>query len=610
MMYSESDCRSLESVICAKIKVMLDTIDWVIIGAYLLLSLYIGYRYKDQAGKSLSDFFLGGRNMPWFVAGISMVATTFAADTPLWVTEVIAQHGISGNWLWWNMLIGGMLTTFFFAKLWRRADILTELEFIELRYSGAPARFLRGFKAVYMGLLLNVVIIGWVNYAMMTILQVFFGIPAFDASIPFFDNEIIWYLTGAMLIVVFYSSLAGLKGVAITDTIQFVIAMAGCIIMAIFVVNEPQIGGISGLKDQLPDWRFSFFPVFDGDSSEEGVYSISLASFLTFALVQWWASWYPGAEPGGGGYVAQRMMSTRNERGSVLATLLFQVTHYCLRPWPWILVGLCALVLYPDLPKDETGQGFVLIMRDVLPSGLKGLLLVAFLSAYMSTISTQLNWGASFLTNDLYKRFIKPSSQFESEEKAQKHYVSAARFFTLGIMLVAIYVTSQIETIDAAAKFLIQAGAGLGLVLILRWFWWRINAWSEIAASLAPLFGYYFFNNVIILQYPYNFLATILLTTVVWVSVTYLTNPEPNELLQKFYERVRPGGWWSKYSKGEKEGYFKNMMITWFFALISTYSLLFVMGYVIFGEWQQVGIWLAVGSGGSFFFLRFVKKIL
>ena len=240
---------------------MLDTIDWVIIGAYLLLSLYIGYRYKNQAGKSLSDFFLGGRNMPWFVAGISMVATTFAADTPLWVTEVIAQHGISGNWLWWNMLIGGMLTTFFFAKLWRRADILTELEFIELRYSGKPARFLRGFKAVYMGLLLNVVIIGWVNYAMMTILQVFFGIPAFDSSISFFDNEIIWYLIGAMLIVVFYSSLSGLKGVAITDTIQFVIAMGGCIIMAIFVLNEPKIGGISGLKEQLPDWRFSFFPV-------------------------------------------------------------------------------------------------------------------------------------------------------------------------------------------------------------------------------------------------------------------------------------------------------------------------------------------------------------
>ena len=589
---------------------MLDTIDWVIIGAYLLLSLYIGYRYKNQAGKSLSDFFLGGRNMPWFVAGISMVATTFAADTPLWVTEVIAQHGISGNWLWWNMLIGGMLTTFFFAKLWRRADILTELEFIELRYSGKPARFLRGFKAVYMGLLLNVVIIGWVNYAMMIILQVFFGIPAFDSSISFFDNEIIWYLIGAMLIVVFYSSLSGLKGVAITDTIQFVIAMGGCIIMAIFVLNEPKIGGISGLKEQLPDWRFSFFPVLDGDSSAEGVYSISLASFLTFALVQWWASWYPGAEPGGGGYVAQRMMSTRNERGSVLATLLFQVMHYCLRPWPWILIGLCALVLYPDLPKDETGQGFVLIMRDVLPAGLKGLLLVAFLSAYMSTISTQLNWGASFLTNDLYKRFIKPSEEFESEEKAQKHYVLAARFFTLGIMLVAIYVTAQIETIDAAAKFLIQAGAGLGLVLILRWFWWRINAWSEIAASLAPLFGYYFFNSVYVLEYPYNFLATIFLTTCVWILVTYFTRPESDELLQKFYIRVRPGGWWSKFSKGEEDGYFKNMMLTWFFALISTYSLLFVMGYLIFAEWQQMGIWLFVGSIGSFFFLRFVKKIL
>ncbi len=591
---------------------MLDTIDWVIIVAYLMLSLYIGFRYKNQAGKSLSDFFLGGRNMPWFVAGISMVATTFAADTPLWVAEVIAQHGISGNWLWWNMLIGGMLTTFFFAKLWRRANILTELEFIELRYSGLPAQFLRGFKSVYMGLFLNVVIIGWVNYAMMTILEVFFGIAPFNSSIPFFDNEIIWYLLGAMVIVVFYSSLSGLKGVAITDTVQFVIAMGGCIIMAVFVLNEPEIGGMSGLKEKLPDWRFSFFPVLeDGDNSAVGTFSISLASFLTFALVQWWASWYPGAEPGGGGYVAQRMMSTKNEKGSVLATLLFQVAHYCLRPWPWILVGLCALILYPELPQEESGKGFVLIMRDVLPAGLKGLLLVAFLSAYMSTISTQLNWGASFLTNDLYKRFIRKEETFETTGIAQKHYVFAARLFTILIMLCAIWVTSQINTIDAAAKFLIQAGAGLGLVLILRWFWWRINAWSEISASLAPLIGYYVFNYVLELEYPYNFLATIAFTTTVWLMVTFITKPEPNQLLHDFYQRVRPGGWWSKYAeKIEEKGYFRAMMLTWFFALITTYSLLFSMGYLIFAEWKSLVIWLAVGSIGGYFFSKYVRKIV
>ncbi len=589
---------------------MLDTIDWIIIAAYLLLSLYIGLRYKNQAGKNLSEFFLGGRNMPWFVAGISMVATTFAADTPLWVTEVIAQHGISGNWLWWNMLIGGMLTTFFFAKLWRRANILTELEFIELRYSGKPARFLRGFKAVYMGLLLNVVIIGWVNYAMMTILEVFFGIAPFNSAIPFFDNEIIWYLIAAMVIVVFYSSLSGLKGVAITDTIQFVIAMGGCIIMAVFVLNEPEIGGMSGLKGKLPAWRFSFFPVLGDAVKSEGTFSISLASFLTFALVQWWASWYPGAEPGGGGYVAQRMMSTKSEGGSVLATLLFQVAHYCLRPWPWILVGLCALVLYPDLSQAESGKGFVLIMRDVLPVGLKGLLLVAFLSAYMSTISTQLNWGASFLTNDLYKRFIYPEEKFRSTQQSDTHYVLVARLFTLAIMLVAVYVTSQIETIDAAAKFLIQAGAGLGLVLILRWFWWRINAWSEIAASIAPLIGYYFFNSVVELEYPYNFLATTLFTTITWLAVTFLTNPEPKKLLHSFYKRVRPGGWWSEYHIKGEESYFRQLIVSWFFALITTYSLLFVMGYLIFAEWSSLFLWLFIGTIGGLLFWRSVRKII
>ncbi len=588
---------------------MLDTVDWVIVVGYLLISLYIGFKYKNEASKSLSDFFLGGRNMPWFVAGISMVSTTFAADTPLWVTEVIAQHGISGNWLWWNMLIGGMLTTFFFAKLWRRANILTELEFIELRYSGKPARFLRGFKAVYMGLFLNVIIIGWVNYAMMTIFEVFFGIPPFDASIPFFQNEIIWYLVGAMIIVVFYSSLSGLKGVAITDTVQFVIAMTGCIIMAVFVLNEPQIGGMTGLKEKLPEWRFSFFPVLGESSGENGTFSISIASFLTFALVQWWASWYPGAEPGGGGYVAQRMMSTKNEQGSVLATLLFQVSHYCLRPWPWIIVGLCALVLYPDLPQDESGKGFVLIMRDVLPAGLKGLLLVAFLSAYMSTISTQLNWGASFLTNDLYNRFILYKKKFKYEEDRDKHLVLVARLFTLGIMLVAIWVTSQINTIDAAAKFLIQAGAGLGLVLILRWFWWRINAWSEIAASLAPILGYYVFNNHLELDYPYNFLATIAFTTLIWLSVTFLTKPEPSKLLFDFYERVKPGGWWGEYMRNDSSSYFKGLFSSWFFALIFTYSLLFVMGYAVFAEWKSMLMWLGSGLISGFFLSKTLKKL-
>ena len=318
------------------------------------------------------------------------------------------------------MLIGGMLTTFFFAKLWRRAEVVTELEFVELRYSGKAAAFLRGFKSVYMGLFLNVIVIGWVNVALASILKVFFDIP---------DETVIWVIAGAMVFVAIYSSLSGLMGVAMTDFVQFFIAMTGCIILAIVVLNTEKVGGISGLKEQLPAWRFNFFPTINSGSvvNDIGTFSVTVAAFLTFGLVQWWASWYPGAEPGGGGYIAQRMMSAKDEKNAIYATLFFQVAHYCLRPWPWIIVGLCALVLYPELPIEDAGQGFVMAMKDHLPTGLKGLLLVAFLSAYMSTISTQLNWGASYLTNDLYKRFIKPKRENETMEAEQKDYVQKAR---------------------------------------------------------------------------------------------------------------------------------------------------------------------------------------
>jgi len=590
---------------------MLENIDWIIIAVYLAISIYIGYHYREQAGKSLSDFFLGGRNMPWYVAGISMVATTFAADTPLWVTEVIAQHGISGNWLWWNMLIGGMLTTFFFSKLWRRANILTELEFIELRYGGAPAKFLRGFKSVYMGLFLNVIIIGWVNFALMTILSVFFDIPAYDKSIPFYENQILWYIGGAMVLVAFYSSLSGLKGVAITDTMQFFVAMIGCIVMAWYVLDTPEIGGMAGLKSKLPAWRFDFFPQLDtGGSVMEtiGTYSITVGAFLTFGLVQWWASWYPGAEPGGGGYVAQRMMSTRSEKESLMATLFFQIAHYCLRPWPWIIVGLCALVLYPDLPPEKAGQGFVLIMRDYLPAGLKGLLLVAFLSAYMSTISTQLNWGASFLTNDLYKRFIKPEEEFTSSEKAQLHYVSMARVFTILIMVVAFFVTTQIHTIDAAAKFLIQAGAGLGMVLILRWYWWRINAWSEISASLAPILGFAIANYYFQWEFPNNFLFTVLFTTIIWLLVTFLTSPESKETLENFYNRVTPPGAWSNFSNDKRADKLAPLFLSWASSILMTYSILFGVGFLIFTDYQLGFTWLFVAAASGFILNKSLKK--
>lgn len=560
----------------------LEFIDWLIIGAYLLFMLIIGLYYKQQAGKSLSDFFLGGRNLPWYIAGISMVATTFAADTPLWVTEKIAQHGISGNWLWWNMLIGGMLTTFFFAKLWRRAEILTELELVEIRYSGKAAAFLRAFKSIYMGIFLNAIIIGWVNVALAAILQGFFDIP---------DSEIFWYVAGAMSIVALYSTLSGLKGVAITDFVQFFIAMAGCIVLAVVVLNTEKVGGISGLKAQLPAWRFDFFPSISSDTSivdNIGTYSVTIGAFLTFGLVQWWASWYPGAEPGGGGYIAQRMMSAKDEKNAVYATLLFQIAHYCIRPWPWIIVGLCALVLYPHLSIEDSSQGFVLAMKDYLPAGLKGLLLITFLSAYMSTISTQLNWGASYLTNDFYKRFIRKSKE-ESSEEEQKDLVKKGRYFTVLIMLFALFATSQISTIDSAAVFLIECGAGLGLVLILRWYWWRINAYSEITASLAPFLAYTYANFIMDWEYPNNFLFTVGFSTIAWLMVTYLSPPTDRSILEAFYLKVKPEGSWEPFRKkfhpeGRKSN-MANLFICWISSIIMVYTCLFFIGKVIFQEY-------------------------
>ena len=566
---------------------VLDGLDWAIIVLYFGISLFIGIRLKSKASGSLSNFFLGGRNLPWHIAGISMVATTFAADTPLWVTEKVAQHGVSGNWLWWNMLIGGMLTTFFFSKLWRRANVLTELEFIELRYSGKPAAFLRGFKSVYMGIFLNAVIIGWVNAAMIKILMVYFDIPYTTA---------LCCIGGLMVIVAFYAALSGFLGVAITDMVQFTIAIVGCIILAVVVVNSDDVGGITGLKEKLPEWRFDFFPKIGEGADSSGAistYSLSIGAFLTFGLVQWWASWYPGNEPGGGGYISQRIMSTKNEKHAVLATLFFQIAHYCLRPWPWIVVALCALVLYPDLPIEDSGRGFVLIMRDYLPTGLKGLLFVAFLAAYMSTISTQLNWGASYLTNDLYKRFMKPENRFETTEIAGKHYVKVARFATVFIMLFAFLATTQIKSIDGAATFLIECGAGLGLVLILRWYWWRISAWSEITASIAPFAAFIMAKYVLNMEFPNSFLFTVGISTVAWIIVTFITAPTDQKVLESFYKLVRPTGAWNRFkSEHETSKISIYLIICWLSSIWLTYSILFLLGKLIFQEFDAVIVWL------------------
>lgn len=571
--------------------------DWAIVAAYLVLSLWIGLRYRERASKNLESFFLGGRNLPWYIAGISMVATTFAADTPLAVAELVGTKGIAGNWLWWSFLMGGMLTTFFFARLWRRSGVVTEIELIELRYGGKTASFLRGFKAIYLGFFMNILVLGWVNFAFITILKVFFGID--DIA------QLILITGGVMLLTAFYSSLSGLLGVAITDVVQFIIAMGGCIVLAVIVVNSDQIGGIEGLKAKLPASSLEFFPTISSGEGVATTLSLTIGSFLAYVGVMWWSSWYPGQEPGGGGYVAQRMMSAKNERHSLLATLFFQIGHYCIRPWPWILVGLCALVLYPELGADEKGKGFVLAMKDFLPSGLRGLLFVAFLAAYMSTVSTQLNWGASYLVNDFYKRFLNPVA-------TDKKLVKASQITTLLLMLISLFASIYITSVKSVWEFILEAGAGLGLVLILRWYWWRINAWSEIAATITPFFVYGVltaFKADWGIAFPDTFFITVGITTLVWIIITFITKPESDTTLQTFYARVQPGGWWDKFSLARTAVKVNHayLWLCWLSGCVFTYSILFLTGKLLLHEWQQA-IAFAISATVSFSILWWAAK--
>lgn len=571
-------------------------LDYSIIALYFVISIMIALYYTKRASKGTEEFFLSGRNLPWYLAGLSMVATTFAADTPLAVTELVAKHGISGNWIWWNFVFGGMLTVFFFAKLWRRAGIMTEVEFAEIRYSGKPAKFLRGFRALYLGIFINVIIMGWVNKAMMNVLIGMFGIP--EATVYF-------YVFGCMFLVAIYSAISGLWGVVVTDAFQFVLAMTGCIILAILVVNSPQVGGIDGMQEKLPDFVFNFFPIITDEVSAGGALALTFVSFFAYLGIQWWASWYPGAEPGGGGYVAQRMMSAKDEKHALLATLFFQIAHYALRPWPWILVAIASLILYPELSADKKGMGYIYAMNDFLPMGLKGLMVAAFFAAYMSTIATHLNWGTSYIINDFYKRFINKS-------ESEKHYVKISRVATILLMLISIIVTTFITRISGAWEFLLECGAGLGLVLILRWFWWRINAWSEISATitpfiLLPIVKYY---GII---FPHSLFYLVGATTIVWLTVTFLTKPTDENVLISFYRKVYPGGLlWKKISDKlpdvKAETAFFPMFLNWILGVILVYSMLFGIGSIIFGEVKIGFVYIVIASFAVLFiYLNLVK---
>ena len=555
------------------------SLDWIVLAAIVLLPLAVSLMYYRRAGRSMGQFFLSGRDLPWWLAGTSMVATTFAADTPLAVTGLVAIYGISGNWLWWNAGLGTMLTVFFFARLWRRAGITTDVEFVELRYTGRPAAFLRGFRALYLGLPLNCLIIGWVNLALAKVLSVTLGWNRLTAVFVGLAA------TGC------YTTLSGLRGVVVSDTLLFGLALVGTWALAYFALSLPAVGGLEGLTEQLPPSALRLVPSLSADLTGTQMLALPLAAFVAFLGVQWWASWYPGQEPGGGGYIAQRMMSTKNERHSLLATLWFAIAHYCLRPWPWIIVALVSVVLYPGIADREAG--YALVMRDHLPAGWRGLLVGTFFAAYMSTVSTQLNWGSSYLVNDFYGRFLRPRAH-------ETELIAASRVTTLVVMLLSGALTFYLQDVRQAWEFALESGAGIGLVLIVRWYWWRVNAVSEIAAIVAAAVGFAGITLFTSVEFPITLLYLVPWTTVWWLAATWLTPAEPMPHLVRFYRRARPGGpGWTPVAAragAPDTGRLGPLFRDWIAGCALVYSVLFGVGAVLFGSTRQALVWSVVAA--------------
>lgn len=570
----------------------LSLFDVAVIAVYFLFNLGIGLYYARRARGSTSEFFLSGRDVPWWLAGTSMVATTFAADTPLLVTGLVAKNGIAGNWLWWNLVMSGMMTVFLYARLWRRAGVMTDIEFAEMRYSGKPAAFLRGFRALYLGIPINCIILGWVNLAMIIILEGTLDVSTSTATLM---------LIGILGFTAFYTTISGLWGVLVTDLFQFVLKMGMVILLAILAVNS--VGGIDALKSKIVELdtasgasasRLDFFPPLDSPW-------MPMITLFVYLGVVWWSTWYPGAEPGGGGYVAQRIFSAKSERDGLLATLWFNVAHYALRPWPWILTALATVILYPDMTDADKGHGYVRALMDpeVFPTSLRGFMIAAFAAAYMSTIGTQLNWGASYVVNDFYRRFLV-------REATEKHYVLASQAVTVLLMLLSLVVTYYLDSIEYAWKLLMVTGAGTGTVLLLRWFWWRINAWSEVSAMVVAaavslyLQVYLGWNSGEPRDFALIMLVTVGLTTIAWVVVTYLTSPEPRETLINFYRTVKPAGsgWKTIAAEAGVTGpYGGESLATQFLncilGCVLIYATLFAIGKLIFKEWVAGGLWLA-----------------
>ncbi len=577
---------------------MLSSLDWAIIIGFLLFSLGIGVYSSRTSGTSAKEFFLSGQNMPWWMLGISMVATTFSADTPNLVTDIVRQNGISGNWVWWAFLLTGMLTVFIYARLWRRSGVLTDLEFYELRYSGKAASFLRGFRAFYLGVVFNVLVMATVCLAAIKIGAIMLGFTPLQTILI------------ASIVTVFYSSLGGLRGIIFTDIFQFALAMIGTIGAAYFVVNMPEINGLSNLfAHEAVSGKLNIVP-----NMAEGELWLSL--LIIPLAVQWWASYYPGAEPGGGGYIAQRMLAAKNEDHAVAATFLFNIAHYALRPWPWIIIALASLILFPSITSIQSAFPHVdssLIKDDIaypamltyLPKGLIGIVLASLIAAFMSTLSTHLNWGASYLTHDLYKRFIRP-------EANEKQLVTFGRISTGILMALAMIVALFLENAKAAFDIVVLVGAGTGLIFILRWFWWRINAYSEISAMISS-----FVVAVLLLEYfeafaAWHLIINVVLTSVVWLVVTYLTRPTVETVLVHFYQKIKPDrlGWKpiaDKSSMPEKARGGRSIrlgIMCMILGSILVYSALFFMGYLLMAQWFYFVLFVVVFLISAFLLKR------
>lgn len=594
---------------------LLSTLDWGIIIAFFIISLGIGLWTARSAGKSVNDFFLSGRNMPWWLLGISMVATTFSADTPNLVTDIVRTNGVSGNWVWWAFLLTGMLTVFVYAKLWRRSEVLTDLEFYELRYSGKGAAFLRGFRALYLGVFFNIMIMATVCLAAIKIGGVLLGFSPVET------------LFIAATITVIYSSMGGLKGVIITDFFQFILAMAATLGAAVFLVDLPQVGGLEALishPDVVP--KLDLIP----DISEGEVF---LVLFIIPIALQWWSVWYPGAEPGGGGYIAQRMLSAKDEKNAIWATLLFNFMHYAVRPWPWILVALTSVIVFPtidsiqaafpDLDPSVIGHDLAYpAMMSFLPSGLLGLLLASLIAAFMSTLSSHLNWGSSYVVHDFYRRFVEPDA-------TEKKLVVIGRITTVVLMVLAGLLALALQNALQAFSILLQIGAGTGLLFILRWFWWRINIYSEITAMVVSFFIALYLELIhpalggSPIDATTQLLIGVGITTLSWVGVTLFTRPEPEEVLYSFIEKINPGGpgWKAVHKKAaddEKKLHVSASgwnvplgIICMLLGALAIYSMMFATGYFLYGKTilaLEVSALALVSSLGLFYYWKKLRN--